>query len=70
MTVGVPLASGAALAALKPLFALRGTPAFIRSDSGPEFIVAEVQGSLKESGSAAAYARDWRQKQAKNTPPC
>ena len=132
VTVGVSLTSGAVLAALKPLFALRGAPGFVRSDNGPEFIAAEVQGWLRESGSAphyidpgcpwqngfqesfhgklrdefldrevfasvqeaqarletqrrwyneerphsslkyvppAAYAREWRQKQAENTPP-
>ncbi len=133
VTVGVSLTSQAVLAALKPLFASRGVPGFVRSDNGPEFIAAEVQTWLKESGSAphyidpgcpwqngftesfhgklrdefldrevfacvaeaqarletqrrwyneerphsslkymppAAFARDWRQKQAENKPPC
>ena len=55
VTVGVSLTSGAVLAALKPLFALRGAPGFVRSDNGPEFIAAEVQGWLRESGSAPHY---------------
>ncbi len=55
VTVGVSLTSQAILAALKPLFASRGTPSYIRSDNGPEFIAAEVQGWLKDSGSAPHY---------------
>ena len=55
MTVGVSLTSQSVLAALKPLFALRGVPCFVRSDNGPEFIAAEVQGWLKESGSVPHY---------------
>ena len=55
VTVGVSLTSQAVLSALKPLFTLRGTPCFVRSDNGPEFIAAEVQDWLKESGSAPHY---------------
>lgn len=55
VTVGVSLTSQAVLAVLKPLFLLRGAPSFVRSDNGPEFIAAEVQAWLKESGSAPHY---------------
>ncbi len=55
VTVGVSLTSQAVLAALKPLFALRGVPCFVRSDNGPEFIASEVQGWLHENGSAPHY---------------
>jgi len=55
VTVGVSLTSQAVLATLKPLFASRQTPCFVRSDNGPEFIAAEVQSWLKESGSAPHY---------------
>ena len=49
VTVGVSLTSQAVLAALKPLFALRGVPCFVRSDNGPEFIAAEVKAGLKRA---------------------
>ena len=55
VTVGVSLTSQAVLAALKPLFASRGVPQYVRSDNGPEFIAGEVQGCLKDSGSAPHY---------------
>ena len=55
VTVGVSLTSQAVLAALMPLFASRGVPCFVRSDNGPEFIAAEVQSWLRESGSAPHY---------------
>ena len=55
VTVGVSLTSQAVLVALKPLFASRQAPCFVRSDNGPEFIAAEVQAWLKESGSAPHY---------------
>ena len=55
VTVGVSLTSRAVLAALKPLFTLRGAPSFVRSDNGPEFIASEVQAWLKDSGSAPHY---------------
>ena len=55
MTVGVSLTSQAVLAALKPLFALRGAPRFVRSDNGPEFIASEIKAWLQESGSAPHY---------------
>ena len=55
VTVGVSLTSQAVVMALKPLFASRGIPRFVRSDNGPEFIAAEVQSWLRESGSAPHY---------------
>ena len=55
VTVGVSLTGQAVLGALKPLFALRGVPCFVRSDNGSEFIATEVQVWLKESGSAPQY---------------
>ena len=58
VTVGVSMTSGAVLAALKPLFAVRGVPRFVRSDNGPEFIAGEVLSLLSSSGSAPHY-RPW-----------
>jgi len=55
VTVGVSLTSQAVIAALTALFAGRGVPRFVRSDNGPEFIAAEVQAWLRESGSAPHY---------------
>jgi putative transposase len=55
VTVGVSLTSQAVLMALTPLFTLRGAPTFVRSDNGPEFIAAQVQAWLKESGSSPHY---------------
>ncbi len=55
VSVGVSLTSQAVLAALKPLFAMRGAPCFVRSDNGSEFIAGEVQAWLKDSGSAPQY---------------
>ena len=55
VSVGISLTSQAVLAALTPLFSLRGAPCFLRSDNGPEFIATEVQAWLKESGSAPHY---------------
>jgi len=49
VTVGVSLTSQAALLALKPLFALRRAPCFVRSDNGPEFIAGEVQTCSKKA---------------------
>ena len=40
---------------LKYLFELRGAPAFVRSDNGPEFIAGAVKAWLEESGSATLY---------------
>jgi putative transposase len=36
VTVSVSLTSQAVIAALRPLFAARGQPAFVRSDNGPQ----------------------------------
>ena len=43
------------VATLAYLFELRGPPAFVRSDNGPEFIAGAVKAWLKESGSATLY---------------
>jgi putative transposase len=55
VTVGVSLTSQAVIAALKPLFAVRGVPSFVRSDNGPEFIATEVKTWLQESGTVPHY---------------
>ena len=55
VTVGVSLTSQAVIAALRPLFTVRGAPSLVRSDNGPEFIAADVQEWLKESGTAPHY---------------
>ena len=41
--------------ALSRLFAEHGSPAFIRSDNGPEFIAQNVQNWLKEQGVQTTY---------------
>ena len=41
--------------ALSRLFALHGSPAFIRSDNGPEFVAQNVQNWLKEQGVETSY---------------
>ena len=40
---------------LTDLFILRGVPAFIRSDNGPEFIAGAVQKWIKAVGAKTAY---------------
>ena len=55
VTVGVSLTSQAVIAALTPLFVSRCTPAFVRSDNGPEFIATEVKQWLGQNGSAPYY---------------
>ena len=55
VTVGVSLTSQAVIAALVPLFASRCTPAFVRSDNGPEFIADAVKEWLGQNGSAPHY---------------
>jgi transposase InsO family protein len=40
---------------LRYLFELRGAPAFVRSDNGPEFIAQAVKSWLTESGSKTLY---------------
>ena len=41
--------------ALSDLFILRGVPAFIRSDNGPEFIAKSVRGWITAVGARTAY---------------
>jgi len=41
--------------ALTDLFILRGPPAFIRSDNGPEFIAEKVRGWISAVGAKTAY---------------
>ena len=41
--------------ALTDLFIHRGSPAFIRSDNGPEFVAQSVRDWIKAVGSATAY---------------
>ena len=55
VTVGVSLTRQAVVAALRALFAARGVPSFVRSDNGPEFIAADVQSWLRESGAAPHF---------------
>ena len=43
------------VATLAYLFELRGPPAFVRSDNGPEFVAAAVKAWLEASGSATLY---------------
>src|SRR3712207_6556383 len=40
---------------LSDLFILRGVPAHIRSDSGPEFVAEAVQGWIAAGGAKTAY---------------
>ena len=40
---------------LTDLFILRGVPAFIRSDDGPEFVAEAVQKWIKAVGAKSAY---------------
>ena len=41
--------------ALTDLFILRGVPAYIRSDNGPEFIAEAVRDWIKAVGAKTAY---------------
>ena len=41
--------------ALSDLFILRGVPAHIRSDNGPEFVAKAVQGWIAAVGAKTAY---------------
>ena len=43
------------VATLAYLFELRGAPAFVRSDNGPEFVAGAVRAWLEASGSATLY---------------
>ena len=49
------LNSGDVIDALTDLFILRGPPAFIRSDNGPEFIAQAVREWIAAVGSKTAY---------------
>ena len=49
------LNSGDVIDALTDLFILRGPPAFIRSDNGPEFIAHAVRDWIAAVGSKTAY---------------
>ena len=49
------LNSGDVIDALTDLFILRGPPAFIRSDNGPEFIAQAVRDWITAVGSKTAY---------------
>ena len=43
--------------ALSDLFILRGVPAFIRSDNGPEFVAQAVQDWIAAVGAETAYIK-------------
>jgi len=43
--------------ALTDLFILRGVPAFIRSDNGPEFVAETVRNWIKAVGAKTAYIK-------------
>ncbi|PRY82659.1 integrase-like protein, partial [Donghicola tyrosinivorans] len=49
------LNSGSVIDALTDLFILRGPPAFIRSDNGPEFVAQAVRDWIKAVGAKTAY---------------
>ena len=49
------LNSGDVIDALSDLFIIRGVPAFIRSDNGPEFIAQNVRDWIKAVGAKTAY---------------
>ena len=49
------LNSTAAIDALTDLFILRGVPAYIRSDNGPEFVAQAVRDWIKSVGARTAY---------------
>ena len=49
------LNSTAVIDVLSDLFILRGVPAYIRSDNGPEFIAKAVQDWIRAVGSQTAY---------------
>jgi len=53
--VGRKLSSIDVIDALSDLFILRGTPQFIRSDNGPEFVAKPVRDWIKAVGAAAAF---------------
>ena len=49
------LNSTAVIDVLSDLFILRGVPAYIRSDNGPEFVAKAVQDWIRAVGSKTAY---------------
>ena len=49
------LNSGDVIDALTDLFIMRGVPAYIRSDNGPEFVAQAVQDWIKAVGAKMAY---------------
>jgi putative transposase len=53
--VGTRISSRGVIGVLDELFSLHGTPTFIRSDNGPEFVARELKHWLKEQGSATYY---------------
>ena len=53
--VGRKLGSAEVIDVLSDLFILRGTPGYIRSDNGPEFIAAAVKGWIGGVGAKTAY---------------
>jgi len=53
--VGRSIKSRDVIAVLEYLFVVRGTPKFIRSDNGPEFIANAIKGWLSEIGVETLY---------------
>ena len=51
------LNSGDFIDALSDLFLMRGTPAFIRSDNGPEFVAQNVRDWIKAVGASTTYIK-------------
>lgn len=53
--VGFTTSAALVMRTLLPLFARRGTPAFLRSDNGGEFIAGELKSLLTEAGAASYF---------------
>jgi putative transposase len=53
--VGRKLGSGDVIDVLADLFIARGTPGYIRSDNGPEFVATAVNGWIKGVGAKTAF---------------
>lgn len=53
--VGASMSGKAVVSVLRPVFAERGAPAFVRSDNGSEFIAWEVREALEEVGATPAF---------------
>ena len=53
--VGRKLGAAEVIDVLTDLFIARGTPGFIRSDNGPEFVAVAVQGWISGIGAKTAY---------------